>query len=96
MTLTKYECKIKMWAVYGQNDDTACMSVYDKNADSVQVRRQEVCQLASRVAQLASGGPGAAQGSQKPWGIWSKILLSRNFQALYSNFRKVLFSKTDF
>ena len=92
--------KIKMWAVYGQNDDTACMSVDDKNADSVQVRRQEfpegVRQLASRVAQLASGGPGTAQGPQKLWGIWTKTLLSRNLQALYSNFRKVLFFKTDF
>ena len=31
---------------------------------------------------------GAAQGPQKPWGIWCKILQSSNFQALHSNFRK--------
>ena len=86
-----------MWAVYGQNDDTPCirMSVYDKNADSVQVRRQEVCQLASRVAQLASGGPGAAQGSQKPWGIWSKTLRSI-FRFFIQTFRKSCFSKMIF
>ena len=91
-----------MWAVYGQNDDTACirMSVYDKNADSVQVRRQEFIEgrSSTRIASCATRvrSPGVAQGPQRPWDIWNKILLSRNFQALYSNFRKVLFSKTDF
>ena len=38
-----------------------------------------------------------AQGPQKLWGIWSKILKSSNFQALHSeNFRKVLFFITDY
>ena len=41
-----------------------------------------------------AGGLGAAQGSQK--GIWCKILQSSNFQALHSNFRKALFSITNF
>ena len=41
-------------------------------------------------------GLGAAQGSQKPLGIWCKILQSSNFQTLYSNFRKALFSITNF
>ena len=39
---------------------------------------------------------GAAQGSQKPLGIWCKILQSSNFQTLHSNFRKALFSITNF
>ena len=55
-----------------------------------------VRRLALLIAHLAVGGLGAPQGSQKPWGIWSKILQSSNFQALYSNFPKVLFFKTDF
>ena len=38
----------------------------------------------------SAGGLGAAQGSQKPLGIWCKI------QTLYSNFRKALFSITNF
>ena len=41
-------------------------------------------------------GFGAAQGPQKLWGIWNKILKSSNFQALLSNFRKVMFFKTDY
>ena len=51
--------------------------------------------IASRGA-LTAGGLGAAQDPQKLWGIWSKILTSSNFQALHSNFRKVLFFKTDY
>ena len=43
-----------------------------------------------------AGGLGAAQGSQKPLGIWCKILQSSNFQTLHSNFRKALFSITNF
>ena len=39
-----------------------------------------------------AGGLGAAQGSQKPLGIWCKILQSSN----HSNFRKTLFSITNF
>ena len=42
-----------------------------------------------------AGGSGAAQGSQKSWGIWCKIMQSSNFQTLHSNFRKALFF-TDF
>ena len=41
-------------------------------------------------------GLGAAQGSKKPLGIWCKILQSSNFQTLHSNFRKALFSITNF
>ena len=52
-----------------------------------QARRQEfpegVRRLASRIAHLAVGGLGAAQGRQKPRGIWSKILQYSNFQALH-------------
>ena len=43
-----------------------------------------------------AGGLGAAQGSQKPLGFWCKILQSSNFQTLHSNFRKALFSITNF
>ena len=43
-----------------------------------------------------AGGLGVAQGSQKPLGIWCKILKSSNFQTLHSNFRKALFSITNF
>ena len=43
-----------------------------------------------------AGGLGAAQGSHEPLGIWFKILQSRNFQTLHSNFRKALFSITNF
>ena len=38
-----------------------------------------------------AGGLGAAQGFQKPLGIWCKILQSSNFQTLHSNFRKANF-----
>ena len=60
----------------------------------LQARRQKFPEGGSstRVA-LTAGGSGAAQGPQKLWGIWSKILQSSNFQALHSNFRKVLFLK---
>ena len=52
---------------------------------------------APRKARCSYGrGMGAAQGPQKLWGIWSKILKSSNFQALHLNFRKVLFFKTDY
>ena len=43
-----------------------------------------------------AGGLGAAQGSQKPFGIWCKNLQSSNFQTHHSNFRKALFSITYF
>ena len=43
-----------------------------------------------------AGGLGADQGSQKPLCIWCKILQSTNFQTLHSNFRKALFSITNF
>ena len=59
----------------------------------MQARRQEFPEGGSstRVA-LTAGGLGAVQGL----GIWNKILKSSNFQALHSNFRKVLFFKTDY
>ena len=64
---------------------------------NIQARRQEFPEGGSstRVA-LTAGGLGAAEGLQKLWGIWSKILKSSNFQALHSNFRKVMFFKTDY
>ena len=43
-----------------------------------------------------AGGLGAARGSQKPLGIWCKILQFSNFQTLHSNFRKALFYITNF
>ena len=61
-----------------------------------------VCRLEQPVVHLAqrgvltAGGFGAAQDPQKLWGIWSKMLKSSNFQALHSNFWKVLFFKTDY
>ena len=62
-----------------------------------QARRQEFPEGGSstRIA-LTAGGLGAAQGPQKLWGIWNKILKSSNFQALHSNFRKVMFFKTNY
>ena len=45
---------------------------------------------------IQQGGLGAAQGSQKPLGIWCKILQSSNFWTLHSNFWKALFSITNF
>ena len=62
-----------------------------------QVRRQEFPEGGSSThVALRPGGLGAAQGPQKLWGIWNKILKSSNFQALHSNFRKVMFFKTDY
>ena len=64
-----------------------------------QARRQEFPEGGSSTrakrGALTAGGLGATQGPQKLWGIWSKILKSSNFQALHSNFRKVMFFKTD-
>ena len=49
--------------------------------DLMQARRQEFSEGGSstRVA-FTAGGLGAAQGPQKLWGIWNKILKSSNFQ----------------
>ena len=58
-----------------------------------QARRQKILEGGSFDTE---GGLGAAQGSQKPLGIWCKILQSSNFQTLHSNFRKALFSITNF
>ena len=68
-----------------------------KFLDVPQARRQEFPEGGSstRVA-LTAGGLGAAHGPQKLWGIWNKILKSSNFRALHSNFRKVMFFKTDY
>ena len=69
---------------------------------TIQARRQEFpeggssTRVASRAPREARCCLGAAQGPQKLWGIWSKVLKSSNFQALHSNFRKVLFFKTDY
>ena len=48
------------------------------------------------VRSIRQGVLGAAQDSQKPLGIWCKILQSSNFQTLHSNFRKALFFITNF
>ena len=72
----------------------------------IQAQRQEFpyggssTTIASRASRLAgcyitAGGLGSTQGPKKPLGIWCKILQSSNFHALHSNFRRVLFSKTD-
>ena len=55
-----------MCAVYGQNDDTACirMSVDDKNADSVQVRRQEFVNYS--IASCATPVRGSGGRSRPP------------------------------
>ena len=60
---------------------------------NIQARRQKLSEGSSFDT---AGGLGAAQGSQKPLDIWCKILQSRNFQTLHSNFRKALFSITNF
>ena len=63
------------------------------NHHDFQARRQEFPEGGTRSEVLLR----QAQGPQKLWGIWSKILKSSNFQALHSeNFRKVLFFKTDY
>ena len=61
--------------------------------NNIQARRQKFSEGGSFDT---AGGLGAAQGSQKPLGIWCKILQSSNFQTLHSNFRKALFSITNF
>ena len=61
----------------------------------LQARRQEFPEGGlQRLAHLAEQGAikaGAAQGPQKLWDIWCKILQSSNFQALHLNFRKFCF-----
>ena len=42
---------------------------------------------------IAAGGLEATEGTEKPWGIWCKILQSSNYQVLHSNFRKFVYFK---
>ena len=87
----QYFCMFETYRRVGP--DEIQIKIYFKVNDIPQARRQKFSEGGSFDT---AGGLGAAQGSQKPLGTWCKILQSSNFQTLHSNFRKALFSITNF
>ena len=93
----KHICKETDFPLKAPNADT-CVPFFGRwgvaiQYVDIQARRQKFSEGGSFDT---AGGLGATQGSQKPLGIWCKILKSSNFQTLHSNFRKALYSITNF